>query len=70
MTLRKLKGHGLLERDGRRYAYRLTGKGIDVALLFLLLFPNAPKIERVHQKLQREKTWTATGPICPETAVN
>ena len=33
--LRKLKGHGLLERDGRRYAYRLTSKGVEVALLFL-----------------------------------
>jgi hypothetical protein len=33
--LRKLKGHGLLERDGSRYAYRLTPKGIQVALLFL-----------------------------------
>jgi hypothetical protein len=33
--LRKLKGHGLLERDGRRYAYRLTAKGLQVALLFL-----------------------------------
>ena len=33
--LRKLKGHGLLERDGRRYAYRLTAKGVEVALLFL-----------------------------------
>jgi hypothetical protein len=33
--LRKLKGHGLLERDGRRYAYRLSAKGVDVALLFL-----------------------------------
>jgi hypothetical protein len=33
--LRKLKGHGVLERDGRRYAYRLTTKGIEVALLFL-----------------------------------
>jgi hypothetical protein len=33
--LRKLKGHGLLQRDGRRYAYRLTSKGVDVALLFL-----------------------------------
>ncbi|MGA2170769.1 MAG: hypothetical protein ABSG62_21495 [Terracidiphilus sp.] len=33
--LRKLKGHGLLERDARRYAYRLTAKGVDVALLFL-----------------------------------
>src|SRR5450759_4016527 len=33
--LRKLKGHGLIERDGRRYAYRLTAKGVQVALLFL-----------------------------------
>ena len=33
--LRKLKGHGLLQRDGRRYAYRLTRKGVQVALLFL-----------------------------------
>jgi hypothetical protein len=33
--LRKLKGHGLLERDGSRYAYRLTTKDIEVALLFL-----------------------------------
>jgi len=33
--LRKLKGHGLLERDGRRYAYRLSTKGLQVALLFL-----------------------------------
>jgi hypothetical protein len=33
--LRKLKGHGLLEREGSRYAYRLTAKGLSVALLFL-----------------------------------
>jgi len=33
--LRKLKGHGLLERDGRRYAYRLSAKGVQVALLFM-----------------------------------
>jgi hypothetical protein len=33
--LRKLKGHGLLERESRRYAYRLTAKGLQVALLFL-----------------------------------
>jgi hypothetical protein len=26
--LRKLKGHGLLERDGARYAYQLTTKGV------------------------------------------
>jgi hypothetical protein len=34
--LRKMKGHGLLERDGRRYAYRLTVKGTRAALLFVL----------------------------------
>src|SRR5499427_8359997 len=33
--LRKLKGHALIERDGSRYAYRLTSKGVQVALLFL-----------------------------------
>jgi hypothetical protein len=33
--LRKLKGHGLLERDRSRYSYRLTSKGIQIALLFL-----------------------------------
>src|SRR5580658_420091 len=33
--LRKLKGHALIERDGSRYAYRLTAKGVQVALLFL-----------------------------------
>jgi hypothetical protein len=32
---RKVKGHGLLERDGRRYGYRLTTTGVDAALLFL-----------------------------------
>jgi hypothetical protein len=33
--LRKLKGHGLLQREDRRYAYRLSPKGLQVALLFL-----------------------------------
>jgi hypothetical protein len=33
--LRKLKGHGLLQRDGRRYSYLLTARGVQVALLFL-----------------------------------
>jgi hypothetical protein len=33
--LRKLKGHALLQRDGSRYAYRLTTKGVEVTLLFL-----------------------------------
>jgi hypothetical protein len=34
--LRKMKAHELLERDGRRYAYRLTDKGTRAALLFVL----------------------------------
>ena len=34
--LRKLKAHGLMARDGKRYAYRLTEKGTKVALLFIL----------------------------------
>ena len=34
--LRKLKAHGLLARDGKRYAHRLTEKGTKVALLFIL----------------------------------
>ena len=33
--LRKLKGHGLIERDGSRHAYRRSPKGVQVALLFL-----------------------------------
>jgi len=34
--LRKLRAHGLVERDGGRYAYALTEKGTRTALLFLL----------------------------------
>ena len=34
--LRKMKGHALLERDGRRYCYRLTEKGKRVAAMFVL----------------------------------
>jgi hypothetical protein len=34
--LRKLKAHGLLERIGRGYLYRLTDKGVKVALMFVL----------------------------------
>jgi hypothetical protein len=34
--LRKLKAHGLLERIGRSYAYRLTDKGIRVGAVFIL----------------------------------
>jgi hypothetical protein len=34
--VRKMKAHGLLERNGGRYLYRLTDKGTKVALMFVL----------------------------------
>jgi hypothetical protein len=34
--LRKMKAHGLLERNGGRYRYRLTDKGTKAALMFVL----------------------------------
>jgi len=34
--LRKMRAHGLLQRDGSHYAYLLTPKGVKVALLFVL----------------------------------
>src|SRR6202042_3400056 len=34
--LRKMKAHGLLERIGRGYRYRLTDKGSKAALMFVL----------------------------------
>jgi hypothetical protein len=34
--MRKLRAHGLLERQGRSYSYRLTTKGVQVAALFVL----------------------------------
>ena len=34
--VRKMKAHGLVERDGKRYVYRLTNKGNKVALMFVL----------------------------------
>ena len=34
--LRKMKAHGLLERNGKRYLYHLTSKGTKVALMFVL----------------------------------
>jgi hypothetical protein len=53
--LRKMKAHGLRERPGQSYSYRLTPKGIRVAALFVLfhkrvcgplansLFPHRPQ---------------------------
>ena len=34
--IRKMKAHGLIDRDGKRYAYRLTTKGNKIALMFVL----------------------------------
>jgi len=34
--LRKMKAHGLIQRDPQHYCYRLTEKGMKVSLLFLL----------------------------------
>jgi hypothetical protein len=34
--IRKMKGHGLVGRDGKRYSYRLTEKGKRVAAMFVL----------------------------------
>ena len=34
--VRKLGAHGLVERDGKRYCYRLSDKGARVALMFVL----------------------------------
>ena len=34
--LRKMKAHGLIERIGRGYRYRLTDKGTKTALMFIL----------------------------------
>jgi hypothetical protein len=31
-----MRAHGLLERDGRRYCYRLTEKGAKIALMMTL----------------------------------
>jgi hypothetical protein len=56
--LRKMKAHGLLERDGRRYAYRLTAKGTRAALLFVL-FHQRVCGPLAHSLFQRRPTQTA-----------
>ena len=33
---RKMRAHGLIERDGKRCAYRMTDKGTKVAVTFVL----------------------------------
>ena len=34
--LRKMKTHGLIQRNGKQYAYLLTEKGVKVATMFVL----------------------------------
>jgi hypothetical protein len=34
--LRKMRAHGLTDREGNRYSYRLTSRGVRVAVLFVL----------------------------------
>ena len=34
--LRKMKAHGLVERNGKHYSYRLTEKGVKGAAMFVL----------------------------------
>jgi hypothetical protein len=54
--LRKMKAHGLVERDGKRYAYHLTPKGNKVAPAFFLFHkrvcgsPMAYSIHHCQQK--------------------
>jgi hypothetical protein len=63
--LRKMKAHGLVERLGQSYCYRLTPKGIRVAVMFLLfhkrlcgplahsLFSNVPtRMSKPRTKIQ------------------
>ncbi len=63
--LRKMEAHGLLERLGRSYCYRLTQKGVRAAVMLLLfhkrvcgplahsLFATAPaKMSKARTKIQ------------------
>ncbi len=51
--LRKLKAHGLLERDGKRYRYRLTARGARVALIFVPFRGRLSPSRRHHTERQR-----------------
>jgi hypothetical protein len=48
-----MKGHGLLERDGKRYCYRLTEKGKRVAAMFVLFYKHRPeKVSKPPAKIE------------------
>ena len=75
--LRKMKAHGLLERIGRGYCYRLTDKGTKAALMFILfhkrvcgplansLFHHRPR--RNPQACQQGRSRLSQGRSCHST---
>jgi hypothetical protein len=65
--VRKLRAHGLLERDGRRYYYRLTAKGVRVAAMFVL-FHKRICGPLANTLFHHRPTQTATPPAKIETA--
>ena len=65
--MRKMKGHGLVERDGRRYCYRLTDKGKRVAAMFVL-FHQRICGPLANSLFQRRPEKTAQPPAKIETA--
>jgi hypothetical protein len=65
--VRKLRAHGLLQREGRRYCYRLTAKGLRVAALFVL-FHKRVCGPVANTLFHHRPTQTATPPAKIETA--
>jgi len=65
--VRKLRAHGLLQRDGRRYAYRLTEKGVKVAAMFVL-FHKRVCGPVAHTLFHHRPTKTSTPPAKIEAA--
>ena len=66
--VRKLRAHGLVQREGRTYSYRLTDKGVKVAAMFVLfhkrvcgplantLFHHRPTAPRRCQRRSKPRT--------------
>jgi hypothetical protein len=65
--VRKLRAHGLLEREGRSYSYRLTDKGVKVAAMFVL-FQKRVSGPLAHTLFHHRPTATDTPSAKIETA--
>jgi hypothetical protein len=65
--VRKLRAHGLLERQGRSYCYRLTTKGVRVAAMFVL-FHKRVCGPLAHTLFHHRPTKTPTPPAKIEAA--